>query len=163
MSYTRNFGFRSFENIVRAGRFRTPATGDAMEIGVPVVANPATGEIDLADGSATKPLGGVLVYEHIQKHGFDPDTFLPTDAHTVPLGVYAQIVRGPGVKVWLKNTADVTLIAGTDPAAGEYLIPGSTGNAGKWVKEADLADAWLVVEKVTGAGATLCVEARFVF
>lgn len=162
MSYTRNFGFRSFENIVRVGRYRT-AAGSALEIGTPAVGNASTGEIAAAADTSSKSLGGVLVYEHIQAKGFDQDTFVSDDAHTVPAGAYAQIVHGPGVKVALKNSATVTLIAGTAPAAGEFLAPGAGGNAGKWVKAASEAAGWLVVEKVSGTGATLSVEARFTF
>ena len=36
MSYSRYFGFRSFENIVRDARFRVPSTGTALKIGAPV-------------------------------------------------------------------------------------------------------------------------------
>lgn len=158
MSYTRNFGFRGFENIVRIGRYRTASE---LEIGAAVVGVPADGTIAKADNTSEKDLGGVLVYEHLNSAGHDPATFLPDDAHTAPSGAYAQIVHGPGVKVWMKNSATVTLLTGTAPAAGDYLAPGST--AGTWTKAADAASGWLVVESVSGSGATLSVEARFVF
>jgi hypothetical protein len=145
MSYSRNFGFRSFENIVRNGRFRAPATG-------------------------TPILGGIALFEHIQKKGVDLDLVGTADFASVPLGQYTQIVHGPGTKVWFKNTAAKTLYDGRVipaaalvPASGIAVGDGLTPDgAGKFKKATVGTDpVWLVIEQINAT--TGLVEARLTF
>lgn len=176
MSYTRNFGMRTFENVVRVGRLKTPSTGNAINIGASVTADPANpGLLKLAVAdSRPGPLSGAAVYEHIQYQGVDPALTTNVDApfNVVPLGRYCQVVHGPGAKVWMKNTgaktlydgrvqAALTLVNLTGVAVGDYLTPDGSGG---W-KEADLTtnphSGWLQVESVNATAGT--VEARFVF
>lgn len=179
MSYTRNFGMRSFENIVRVGRLKTPSTGSALNIGASVTADEANAgllKVAAAD-SLPGPLSGALVYEHIQYQGVDQNLTTESDApfNVVPLGRYAQVIHGVGTKVWMKNTGTVTLYDGrtraaltivtlTGVAVGDYLTPNGTGG---W-KKATLTgmgavpgSGWLQVESVNTTAGT--VEARFAF
>lgn len=122
MSYSRNFGFRGFENLVRDGRQRTPV-GSAFKIGEPVILDSAAaGRMKAATaGVAAGQDGGLVVFEHIQVKGVDPALYGDGDFDFVPANVYAQIVRGPGAKVWLKNTAQKTLYDGRVRAAAGLL------------------------------------------
>lgn len=174
MAYTRNFGMRSFENIVRDGRFRVPATGTPLVIGSPVQVDPATpGYLKQAAAAAVKNyLSGVLIFEHIQYKGVDTQLVTNSDVpfNSVPLGQYAQIVHGPGAKVWFRNTAAKVKYDGTTQAAGtlldltdievgDFLVPAASG---QWVTSADGAtDGWLQVEQYNST--TGVVEARFTF
>lgn len=175
MSYSRNFGMRGFENIVRNGRFRVPATGTPFKIGSPVVVDPLTpGFMKQAAAAAVKSQSsGIVVFEHIQQKGVDTKlvTTYDTPYDLVPLGQYAQIVHGQGAKVWFKNTvnktkydgtvqAGVTLLdVSTDFEVGDYLVPAANGT---WVNSVDAAtDGWLQVEQYNPT--TGLVEARFTF
>ena len=173
MAYTRNFGFRSFENIVRSGRFRTPTSG-AVTIGQPVVLDPANaGRVKAATASFV-PDGscGVAVYEFIQAPGQDPNLLGAGDLSTIPVGAYAQIVHGMGVKIWLRDTGPKTLYDGRVQAAytpfgtgivlatlaiGSFLTPDGSG---KWIA-GTAANGWLTVESVNPTAKL--VEARFKF
>lgn len=181
MPYTRNFGMRSFENVVRAGRFRVPTTADATGngqadglflIGTAVkidAANPGF-LTRPGDSEAPSPLCGVVVFEHIQRMGQDPFLTTAQDFETVPAGQYAQIMRGPGVKVWFKNTENKvsydgrstpgrTLIDGLGATptieVGDFLTVAADGT----FKEGTSANGWFVVEQVDGD----LVECRFTF
>jgi hypothetical protein len=183
MSYTRNFGFRDFTGIIRDGRNKVPASGltgvdaSGFLIGTAVVVDSANpGQLKRpTSGDAPTALSGIVVYEHIQFQGVDPFLTTQYDApfQVAPLGRFAQMVHGPGVKVWLKNTADkplydgrvqtgqsmVTGIAIATPtiAVGDYIGPGSNG---LWI-ECDAAHGWLQVEYANNT--TGLVEARFTF
>lgn len=184
MSYSRNFGFRSFENIVRLGRQRTPKTGANILIGAPVVVDDsAPGFLRLAEaGEATSPGAGVLVYEHITVagvggfNGIDLALTSPSDPpfNVAPKGAYAQIVHGIGTKVWYRNTTDkplydarvqvgLTVVAGLGAsptiAIGDYLTPAGDGT---WVEANGTTDGnWLYVEQVDAVSGR--VECRFTF
>lgn len=176
MSYSRNFGMRSFENVVRDGRFRAPKAGTPLLIGAPVALDAANpGFLRLATAAeAPSPLTGAVVFEHIQYKGVD--TFLTTNVdapfNRVPLGQYAQMMHGAGVKVWLKNTTGsalydgrtqeaITIYTGT-PAVGGGLVPAGDGT---WRPVDGAAatpeTAWLFVEQFNPD--TGLVEARFNF
>ena len=186
MSYSRNFGMRSFENIVRDARFRTPV-GSTILIGSPVVIDPlAPGFVKAAPSAA--PLGagsGVAVYEHIQHSGVDP-ALLDYSAYpfnTVPANQYVQIVHGPGAKIWLKNTAAHTGYDGRVRVAESLLTiadftalkpgDGLTPNGDGTFKKASGSDpVWLTIEQIAAGqptyldGQTLSlgsVDARFNF
>lgn len=172
MSYSRNFGMRSFENIVRDGRFRAPKTG-TLVIGAPVVLDPATpGFLKAAtDAAPANSTGGLVIFEHIVLKGVDAALSTSSDANTVPLGNYAQLVHGAGAKVWFRTTADKTmydgrtqpggsLIATTlgDLAVGDGLVPDGAGKLRKAVAE---EARWLTIEQINTS--TGLVEARFEF
>lgn len=181
MSYTRNFGFRDFSNAIRDGRNKVPATGltgsdvSGFLIGTAVTVDPANPGLLKRPAAAAAPtaLSGIVVYEHIQFQGVDP--FLTTQYDypftLAPLGRYAQMVHGMGVKVWFKNTVDKTLYDGRTQkgatlvapadlstiAVGDYLTPAADGT---WA-EGTAANAWLTVESVNAS--TGLVEARLTF
>jgi len=175
MSYSRNFGFRDFTNIIRDGRNKTPSTGNPLVLGTAVVvdpANPGVVKVPAADDSPSA-LSGILVYEHIQYKGVDAALTESVDMDTAPKGQYVQIVHGPGVKVWFKNTPEVTLADGTVRAARTMVAgAGATPTLavgdlltvdtdGTWKETSTAADAWAVVESVdTTRG---LVEARLTF
>ena len=179
MSYSRNFGMRSFENVVRDGRFRVPATGTPFKIGAPVTIDPANpGRLKAAaDGGAPGAASGLVIFEHIQNKSDALVTNVDAPYDQVPLGQYAQMMHGPGAKVWFKNTADKALYdgrtqPGNDPistdvetlAIGDGLVPDGAGGFRK-TDGTDAAgtggDAWLVVEQVNPS--TGLVEARLTF
>ena len=160
MGYTRNFGFRSFENIVRDGRNAIPLDSEATwVIGTAVVVDAANqGKVAKPDAGtdpvAPSPAAGVLVYEHIQYKGDDPYLVNPADKDTVPVGEFVQIVRGNGTKIWLKNTEDKPLydrrnVPGRTMVAaaavlGDYLTPDADG----FWEVGDAANGWLWIEQV---------------
>lgn len=173
MGYSRNFGMRSFENIVRNGRFRTPV-GSAFEIGSPVQIDPAKPGFmkQAAAGAARGPQSGLVLFEHIQAPGLDPALSTASDLHTVPGGRYAQIVHGAGAKVWFKNTGSRVLYDGRSLAGGalladsvdvtalkpgDGLVPAANGQLATGTG----ADVWLVIEQANPS--TGLVEARFTF
>jgi hypothetical protein len=183
MSYTRNFGFRDFTGIIRDGRNKVPASGltgadaSGFLLGTAVKVDPSNpGQlVRPATSAAPTALSGIVVYEHIQFQGVDP--FLTTQYdppfQVAPLGRMAQMVHGPGVKVWFRNTADKPLydgrvqaglsmvagLGGATPtiAVGDYLTPAADG---KWA-EGNATNGWLQVESVNNETG-LC-EARFTF
>lgn len=176
MPYSRNFGMRSFENVVRKGRLKTPATGDPLVIGTAVTVDPANAGRMKAVTAATAPdaLSGILVYEHIQFQGVDTALVTNHDApyNLVPRDRFAQIMSGKGAKVWFRNTAEKTLydgrvqddatlvtgVGGESPAVnvGDFLTPA----AGGWAK-GTAANGWLQVEQVNHAAGL--VECRVNF
>lgn len=182
MPYTRNFGMRSFENVVRAGRFRVPQTAEATgagQVGGLFLIGTAVRLDDAnpgfltrpGDSEAPSPLCGVVVYEHIQRMGSDPFTTTAQDFEVVPAGQYAQVMRGPGVKVWFKNTEAKTSYDGR-AREGRSLVDGLGGatpsievgdfltvNADGTYKEGTAANGWFLVEQVQGD----LVECRFTF
>lgn len=98
----------------RASRYRTPATGDQLRIGVPVVASgtpDANGrlEVDLASGATTPDSGihGILVYEYAPSAyaGTDPalTTFSADVLSKAPLNAPVQLCSGKEVKFVLRN------------------------------------------------------------
>jgi hypothetical protein len=177
MSYSRYFGMRGFENIVRDGRFRVPSTGTPFKIGTPVEIDPANpGRLKLAGDTAVPGANcGVVVFEHIQNKSDALTTQYDSPYDEVPLGQYAQMVHGPGAKVWFKNVAAKTLYDGRQQAGGTLLAAGldlatlqvGTGlnptADGKFEAAAVAPNnaVWLVVEQVNPAAGL--VEARFNF
>jgi len=171
MGYTRNFGIRSFENLVRNGRFRT-AAGSSHVIGAPVMIDSATpGFMKAADAGAAVNLGcGIVVYEHLLLTEIK-QTY--SDLNTVPGGAYAQIVHGPGAKVWFRDTPSKVMYDGTTQAAGDLLAssivladldPGmllTPDGSGKYKVAGSNDGKWLTVEQVNVS--TGVVEARFNF
>lgn len=181
MSYSRYFGMRSFENIVRVGRFRVPSTGTPFKIGAPVEIDDATAGRLKAATEAVAPGAkcGLVVYEHIQNKSDALTTSYDPPYDQVPLGQYAQMIHGVGAKVWFKIVADKTLYDGRTQTGGSLLVAGldlttvSPGDglvpdgAGRLRLTDDTATAdvggvrWLTVEQVNPT--TSLVEARFEF
>ena len=185
MSYGRNFGMRSFENIVRDGRFRVPATGSALVIGSSVMVDTATpGYLKVAtEAAAPGPLCGIVIFEHIQNKSDALTLYDDSPYDSVPLGVYAQMMHGVGTKVWFKNTLAKTLYDGRSRSAFNFVV--TTGGAaetldatdigkglvpdgaGKWRFTDGTTDAqaggtaWMYVEQVNAT--TGLVEARLAF
>lgn len=175
MGYHRSFGMRSFENVVRVGRFRAPATGTPLVIGSPVMIDPATpGFVKQAtDAVAPDSNCGLAVFEHIQNKSDALTTIYDAPYTQVPLGQYVQIMRGPGAKVWFKEVANKPMYDGrTQTAAdlltiadfsavspGDYLTPTADGKFTD--AAADETNGWFVVEQVNPS--TKVVEARFRF
>lgn len=185
MPYSRNFGMRSFENVVRHGRAKTPATLPSaastigsLLLGTAVQVDPANPGVLKVPAAASAPtaLSGVLVYEHIQYQGVDTNLTSPQDApfNSAPLGRYVQVMHGQGAKVWFKNTADKTLydgrlqkgytlvagVGGATPTVqvGDMLTPAADGT---WQETATASLAWMVVENVDHTNAL--VECRLTF
>lgn len=181
MSYSRYFGMRSFENIVRNARFRVPATGTPLKIGAPVEIDSANpGRLKAATEAAEPgPNCGIVVFEHIQNKQDALTTGSDAPHDEVPLGQYAQLVHGAGAKVWFKVVGDKTLYDGRTQQGGNLLVDGldlgtvtpGTGlvpdGAGRFRTTDDSATAdiggtaWLRVEQVNST--TGLVEARFTF
>jgi hypothetical protein len=173
MGYSRNFGFRSFENIVRDARSRIPHDSeDTWVLGTALVVDTENqGLVRKPEaGEAPHPGCGVLVYEHIQFKGFDPHMVTGSDLDTVRPGEYVQVVRGNGTKIWLRNTDSKTMYDGASRAAremidlgdaetllGEYLTPTTDGT---W-EVGSAADGWLWVEQFDAE--TGLAECRFTF
>lgn len=186
MGYHRDFGMRSFENTVRNARFRAPSTGNDIIIGAPVVIDPDNpGRFKrAAEAEAPGSDCGIAIYEHIQNKSDNLTTYLDPPYDKVPLGQYAQILHGVGVKVWFKNSAGKTLYDGRTQAGHTMVTNGTAGTGadlstlkpgdglvpdgnGFWRKTdgsgtADVGGAaWLIVEQVNPAAGL--VEARFTF
>lgn len=177
MSYSRYFGMRSFENIIRDARFRVPRTGTPLKIGSPVVLDGAAAGFmkQAAAGAAPGPAAGVVIYEHIQYRGSTDSTlqgYSDPPFDQVPLGQYAQIVHGPGAKFWFKVVGDKVLYDGRTQTGGSLLqagldlttlTPGSTlaPVAGGLFGPAGTNPAWLTVEQCNPT--TGLVEARLSF
>jgi hypothetical protein len=180
VSYTRNFGFRDLTAIVRDGRNQVPTglTGsdaNGFLIGTAVTVDPANpGKLKRpAANAAPTALSGIVLYEHIQMQGVDPLLTTPLDPPFIyaPMGRFAQMVHGPGVKVWFKNTSNLPLYDGRQQVGGTLvntalnsIAPGdhlTTHADGTWDKAADATTAWLTVESVNST--TGLVEARFTF
>lgn len=175
MAYTRFFGMRSFENIVRDGRFRTPA-GSSWLIGEPVSLDPANrGFLRRATANqAPDAQCGLAIFEHIQMPGLDPALSVSSDMATIPGGRYAQMVHGAGAKVWFKNFAGETTYDGRAIIGGSLLADSvdvsalaigaglSPDGNGKYQVTSGAGNvAWLTVEQTNPS--TGLVEARFNF
>lgn len=175
-SYGRNFEFRvSPHSRERGARYYLADATDVV-IGAPVKVDTTktANDLDLlpltlATGAQAKPnpgQGGILLYEYGPAAFAGNDPYLTTfsDKGTAPAGAAVQLIRGPDVKVVLRNTQDttflhtrtytgVTIVAGLGATptliVGDMLTPG-TGNstAGYWAETATLANAWLIVTKV---------------
>ncbi len=186
---TRNFGMRRFTNLVREGRFRAPASGTELRLGTMVEVDP--GDVDrIREANATSGVAiggsddvrtatcGILWYEHDSQTFNDPRFggaagLLPQDLDTAPNGRMVQVLSGPGVKVWLRNTAADTAEPGLnfDPTrAAVQMVNGLSGGTPTtavgdllgwdatndfWEVTTDLAEAFLRVTNVDSDLATL--------
>lgn len=174
MSYSRYFGMRSFENVVRDARFRVPRDGDPMKIGSPVqLDDDNPGQLMQAAAAAGPGANsGLLIFEHIQNKSDQLTTVYDSPYDQVPLGQYAQMMHGPGTKVWFMNVKAKVMYDGRLSNEGGLLDDGldvstlKPGDGlvaaadGKFAKGA-AADAWMIVEQANPS--TGRVEARLTF
>lgn len=161
--YGLNFGFRRSDESMatREGRFKTPATGDALLIGTAV-------EIDAANPGFLKPcaaaaapvtgLRGLLVQEENHIMGVFETGLLGHDSLDLGTAKKDQLSvmwAGVGTKVWFKNTAAysrgtrskdaVQMVDLTGVAVGDSL----GWNGTRWAEAVGAADAWLTVTNVS--------------
>lgn len=189
-SYGRNFDFRVLpEAENRKGRFRVPATGSPLPIGVPVGMTNAAEDsrglapVALVTGSTVPIKGkhGLVVYEYAPawSTGFDPVSTTYSDMDFVPLNEACQVVSGREIKVVFKNTsarvflntrtyAGRVMVAGIGIATptiavGDYLRPGIGNDTdGYWTETNNSGgDAWFIVTHIDNARAE--VEAQLLF
>jgi len=175
---TRNFGVRRFTNLVREGRFRGLASGTELRLGTMVEIDPSdTDRIRQATATAISGGGdtatdscGILWYEH-DSQTFNSPPFggaagqLPQDLDTAPNGRMVQVLSGPGVKVWLRNTdvnttepgltyentrAAVTMVDGLGTATPTVEVGELLGwnTSGYWAVTTTAAEAFLRVTAV---------------
>lgn len=174
---TRNFGMRRFTNLVREGRFRAPAASD-LRLGTLVEIDPGdTDRVRQATltaigggGDVRTDLCGILWYEHDSQTFNDPRFGgaagqLPQDLDTAPAGRMVQVLHGPGVKVWLRNTdasttepglnyantrAAVTMVSGLGAATPTVEVGELLGwnTSGYWDVTTNAAEAVLRVTNV---------------
>lgn len=171
---------RRFTNIVREGRFRAPAAAD-LRLGTGVELDPTTATEDpqsvrQIDGGGPNDLGGagilglvgLLWYEHdSQSYVGAPAGTLMQDYNFAPRGRMVQMIRGPGTKVWFRNTeadtteaglnfpatrAEVVMVEdlgfhGTNDLAVDNLLAWDASN-GFWGRTAVLAEALMRVTYV---------------
>jgi hypothetical protein len=111
--YGLNFGFRRSDESMatREGRFKTPATGNALLLGTAVeidAANPGFLKACAANAAPVSGLRGLLVQEENHIMGVFETGLLGHDS--VDLGTAKKdqlsvMWAGVGTKVWFKNTA----------------------------------------------------------
>lgn len=139
---TRNFGMRRFTNLVREGRLRAPAAS-ALRLGTLVEIDPNDTDrvrqaVDAAiggGGDVRTTECGILWYEHDSQTFNDPRFggaagLLPQDLDTAPAGRMVQVLHGPGVKVWLRNTEDSTTEPGLNYSNTRAAVTMVTGLGG---------------------------------
>jgi hypothetical protein len=181
---------RRFTNLVREGRFRAPAATE-LRLGTLVQIDPAdTDRVEQADASADgvgvggskdvrQDVCGILWYEH------DSQTFnappwggaaglLPQDLDTAPANRMVQVLHGPGVKVWLRNTlidetepglnydsdrAAVTMVDSIGSVAVNDLL--GWDPTGYWAVTTDATEAVLRVTALNTNG-DLSLDAEFI-
>ena len=111
--YGLNFGFRRSDESMatREGRFKTPATGDPLLIGIAVeldAANPGFLKVCAANAAPVSGLRGLLVQEESHLGGvFAASPLLGHDSIDLGLAKKDQLSvmwAGVGTKVWFKNT-----------------------------------------------------------
>lgn len=120
---------RRFTNLVREGRFRSPAAAD-LRLGILVEIDPAdTNRVREATAVAIGGAGdvrlglcGVLWYEHDASTYNDPRFGgavgnLPMDLDMAPRSRMVQVLHGKGAKIWLRNTTADT------PEPGLHFVP----------------------------------------
>lgn len=153
----------------RAGRYTSAAS---VQIGAPVVVSGAESDgrlpVVLQTSATTPPKpgkGGILVYEELFT---DATGDSPSDVIKCPAASPVQVVSGQDVKVRLRNTDAVLMVAGVGAtptlSVGDYLAPQTSASDvnGYWVGVGTTAtNAWLVVTSINNT--TGEVEARLNF
>lgn len=171
---TRNWGIRRFTNIVREGRYRAPAAADLMlgtgvevDTSDPDYIRQATVLTGLGSTGIDGQLIGILHYEADSQNYNDPAYGaaagqVPMDMNTAPRGRLVQVIHGPGVKVWFRNTEANTTEPGLnyDAVREEVVMVANLGHDGA----GDLAQGDLLAWDATnGYWAETAVPAEAVF
>jgi hypothetical protein len=140
---TRNFGIRRFTNLVREGRFRSPAAAD-LRLGTLVEIDPtdptrvreATLTAIGGGGDVRLNLCGILWYEHDSQTYNAPQWggaagLLRQDLDFAPRSRMVKVLHGSGAKVWFRNTAEDTTEPGLNFASGrpEVIMVNGLGGA----------------------------------
>lgn len=163
--YGLNFGFRRSDESMatREGRFKTPATGDALLIGTAVEidgAEPGYLKQSAADAAPVSGLRGLLVQEENHLGSvFEAVPYLGHDSLDLGLAKVDQLSvmwAGIGSKVWFRNTPAysrgkrskdaVTVVDLTGVSVGDQL--GWDGS--KWVLADGTPPGWLTVTHLVG-------------
>lgn len=140
---TRNFGMRRFTNLVREGRFRAPAA-TALMLGTAVEIDPGATDrvrqvtangIGVGGADVRSRLVGVLWYEHDSQTYNRPEWggaagLLAQDLNRAPVNRMVQVLHGPGVKVWFRNTLASTPESGLNFPNSRPAVTMVTGIAG---------------------------------
>jgi len=171
---TRNWGIRRFTNIVREGRLRSPAAAD-LRLGLAVEQDAASPEYvreatvltGVGGSGINGQLIGILHYEADSQNYNDPAYGaaagqVPMDMDFAPRGRMVQVISGPGLKVWFRNTEADTTEPGLNYASSraEVVMVGNLGHDGTGdVAEGDLL-GWDEVNKYW-AVTTVAAEAVF--
>ncbi len=162
--YGLNFGFRRSDESVRVseGRFRTPATGNALLMGTAVQIDPAAPGF-LKTCAANAPIvpgvAGLLLQEEVHIRGiYDLDLIDTFSLSVAKKNTLSVITNGAGTKVWFKNTPSQSRIDGRQISAvnivnvtGVNLGDTLGWNGTQWVKTTDATAAWMTVTAVTTA------------
>ena len=131
--YGQNFGFRRSDEHLRSGnegRFRVPKTGVFKQGDLVTIDTANPGYVKKADANANLEPGftGILIQEEVH--------LLPSPANkakdTVVNRNLCSIWTGAGLKIWLRNTADRTIVA-PDLAVGDHV----EWDGAKYVKSTD--------------------------
>jgi hypothetical protein len=163
-SYGYNFGFRrsGVPEAVREGRFRVPATGTFFQ-GDLVEPDPAApGYIKHSANHAKVEPGfrGLLIQEDtgIDYGIHENQVFESMDLASVRNGSLCAIWTGAGLKIWLKNTAQVVRAGGRTRAAREVVASAASVAVGdylewtgtEWAETATAANQSLHVTAANG-------------
>lgn len=173
--YGVNFGFRRMDETIalREGRLKVPAAGTFKQ--GDIVARDTSAAGFLRIGANNEPaivgMSGIL----IQEEGWDFSIYGESgvvDSYTKSIvrnSRLAQMVSGAGIKIWLRNNAQIvnpdrtiaarTVVTVTSLAVGEYL--GWDGS--KYVENATAAQQHAVVTAVSGSGASGYAEAVLLY
>ncbi len=160
--YGLNFGFRRSDESVRVseGRFRTPATGNALLMGTAVQIDkdaPGFVKVCAANAPIVPGVAGLLLQEEVHIRGvYDLDLIDTFSLSVAKKNTLSVITTGAGTKVWFKNSASQARIDGRNISA--VNIVDTTGvalgdtlgwNGTTWAKVTDAAAAWMTVTAVT--------------
>jgi hypothetical protein len=162
--YGLNFGFRRSDESVRVseGRFRTPATGNALLMGTAVqidAAAPGFLKVCAANAPIVPGVAGLLLQEEVHIRGiYDLDVIDSFSLSVAKKNTLSVVTTGAGTKVWLKNSdaqnridgraiSGVNIVDVTGVALGDTL----GWNGTRWAKTTDATAAWMTVTAVTTA------------
>lgn len=161
--YGLNFGFRRSDESMatREGRFKTPATGNALLIGTAVEidpANPGFLKVCAANPLPVTGLRGILVQEENHIMGVFETGLLGHDSldlGTAKKNQLSVMWAGVGTKIWLKNTPSyargtrskgaVQMVDLTGVVVGDSL----GWNGTRWAEASGATTQWMTVTNVS--------------
>ena len=131
--YGLNFGFRRSDESVRVseGRVKTPKTGPLLLIGTAVEIDPVNAGFLRVAAAAAKPRTGTCGLL-VQEEDWDRTIYQADHIDSYGKGVakpnrLSVITSGPGVKVWMQNTAAKSRADGRSIAATSMFIATGVG------------------------------------